>query len=325
MHTEDENIILFPKWKAALKDESLQDLQAKRYDEALEKINELIQYHVKDHEILIGKMMCLMELGRFQEAEDMCEEIIRDKQDEHYFHYVHIYLTILFQTNKYDLLMDRIEDELSSDNLPSVLREQFLQLYDVSEKMESDLVEKKTPIYIVELLEAVQQSDHRKQWRSLMRLKTMNIKPDNVVIQLLEHDDVHPVLKTAIFNWLKELSHSKVVKVRKLGQELLIKPIDISEIKELEMYKEIMSHLQNIEQKNPIMHTFLADALYRYFYVRYPILPPSEDTEFIADALKNMYLFLLNNDSPDLDDDLVTYYIDELRKGEKLYLSIIED
>lgn len=325
MHTEDENIILFPKWKESLKEESLQDLQAKRYEEALEKINELIQYQVTDQEILIGKMMCLMELGRLQEAEDMCEEIIQDKHNEHYFHFVHIYLTILFQSNKYDLLKERIEEELTSDNLPSILREQFLQLYDVSEKMESDLVDEKTSLYIEELLQAVKSSDHKKQWRNIMQLRTMNIKPDTAVIKLLVHHSVHPVIKTAIFIWLQEQSYSKLVKVNKLGQELQVKPIDIPEIKELDIYKAIMYDLRNFEQNNPIMNIFLSESLYRYLYVHYPILPPSDDKELISETLVNFSNYILDHGGEDPMDKHLKYYLDEIIKSEHLYLSIIED
>ncbi|WP_026906358.1 tetratricopeptide repeat protein [Paucisalibacillus globulus] len=325
MRTEDEKVILFPKWKTTLRDESLQDLQEKRYIEALDKINTLIQYDVQDRELLIGKMMCLMELGRFQEAEDMCEEIIQDKNDEHYFHYVHIYLTILFQTNKYDLLMERIEEELSSENLPSILKEQFLQLYHVSEKMESDLIEKKMSVYIEELFEAVQNTDHKKQWRCIMRLKTMKIKPDNMVVELLKNDKVHPVIKTAIFLWLKELNYSNQVMVNKLGKELEVKPVDIPDLEELNLYKEIIFDLRNIEQNDPIMYRFLMDSLYRYLYVQYPIIPLSSEKELISDTLIKMIHLLLNQDGNEPVDDHVKYYFDEIKKGEHLYLSIIED
>ncbi|QGS68969.1 tetratricopeptide repeat protein [Oceanobacillus sp. 143] len=133
MQTEPNNVILFPKWKKTLEEESLYALQEKRYEEALEKLNKLLSYQVDDYEILIAKLMCLMELSRYEEAQELCEELLQHK-DDNYYHYLHMYLTILFQTNQYELLMEHAAAELADKQLPEIFREQFTQLYDISKR-----------------------------------------------------------------------------------------------------------------------------------------------------------------------------------------------
>lgn len=327
MNHDDENIILFPKWRVTLKEEGFQALQEKRYNEALKKLNELLQYNIHDHEVIIGKLMCLMELGQYQEAEELCENMIQNKPDEHYFHYVHIYLTILFQTNKYDVLMDVIEIELASENLPTILREQFIELYNMSEKMELDIVEKQSSILIEELLEAVSLSNHDKQWLTIIKLRSMEADPDNRVIHLLARNDVHPVVKTSIFCWLQEYHYTKQVEVEKHGMKVHVKPHDVPEIAIHPTFKGTLAHLHEVEQENPTLYQFLNQLLYRYFYVQYPILPPESDTELLAESLKMIGYQIMNQQGllSKQDKGKVLVYQEDILNSEKLYLSIIEE
>ncbi|WP_047981681.1 tetratricopeptide repeat protein [Ornithinibacillus contaminans] len=327
MRDGNENVVLFPKWEMSLKDESLKALQDKRYEEALEKLEALLHYNVSNHEIIIGKLMCLMELGRYQEAEDTCAEIIRNKEDVHYYHYLHMYLTILFQTNKYRLLMELIEEELESDELPLVLREQFHQLYDMSEKMDFDIAEEKSSKYTDDLMDAVAEANHNKQWQLLVQLRTMKKEPDKQAISLLKKHDVHPVIKTAIFLWLQETNYSNLVDVHKLGKQLHINPAEIVEIKKHPTYLTILQYLSGLEQENPTLYQFLEQLLYRYFYIHYPILPPDIDAALIAEGLQQLsnQLFIQSEEEQPSINNEVESYLEDILNAEQLYLSIIDE
>src|SRR5690625_7001302 len=87
MESDLKNVILFPTLQKNLEQDSKLALEAKKYPEALEKLNELLRYKVQKHEIFIGKLICLMELGRNNEALDLCEDLLRrkdaDRSEEH--------------------------------------------------------------------------------------------------------------------------------------------------------------------------------------------------------------------------------------------------
>ncbi|WP_010099029.1 tetratricopeptide repeat protein [Ornithinibacillus scapharcae] len=327
MQRDDENLVLFPKWEMVLKEESLQAIQEKRYEDALNKIDELLRYNVLDHEVIVGRLMCLMELGRYQEAEDMCEEVIRDKEDEYYFHYVHLYITILFQSNKFDLVTERIEEELESDKLPTVLREQFLQLHALSDKMESDIVEKKTSIYIQDLLEAVARTQHQKQWQLISTLRTLKIVPDENIIGLLKKEEVHPVNKTGIFIWLKELDYKNKVIVQKFGQSLDVIPKETPEMESSLIYLKTMQYINEVEHQNPTLYQFLTQLFTRYLYVQYPLLTSDEDAEVIARSLTVIGQQMMGDFQDDSfqPDATILEYIEQIINWEQLYLSIIEE
>src|SRR5690625_1767591 len=105
MPQDSDKIILFPTWQKNLEQESLEAMREKNYKEALEKINQLLDFNVENHELYIAKLICLMELRDHQGALDLSEHML-EQEDENYFQYVHIYLTVLFQMGSYEQLIE---------------------------------------------------------------------------------------------------------------------------------------------------------------------------------------------------------------------------
>ncbi|MFC3040040.1 tetratricopeptide repeat protein [Virgibacillus xinjiangensis] len=322
----NDNIILFPKWKSILEEESLKALKEKRYDEALAKLDQLLSYQVDSHEIIIGKLICLMELGRHREAQYLCEELL-GQRDEHYYHYVHIYLTILFQTNQYGLLMEQVEDELQGEEIPPVLKEQFEQLYDMSTKMQNDLVIEDARTHLDEFYQAVESNDHGKQWRLIESLRKSNtVRPERLVEYLAE-EQIHPVIKTAIFLWLKEEGSPNEVTIHKFERKMDVIPNEAAGIQGNGLAKQISLLINEIEQKDPSLYNLLNSLLYRYLYVRYPVVPPYEDALKVAEALRSVGLDYLNtHEETGIDaSPIVEKYIEEIRLCDALYSSVIEE
>jgi len=325
MNSKD-NVVLFPKLQKLLEEESLAALQGKRYEEALGKLNHLLSYHVDSHEIHIGKLICLMELGRYSEAQELCEQLIHLKNED-YYHYVHIYLTILFQTNQFKLLMEQIKHEFEQDSLPESLEEQFRQLYDMSEKMQMDLTSEQSVKAVDAIFEAVNQENHIEQWRIIEELRSLSVKPESEVLSLLTKPSIHPVIKTAILIWMREQAVSKEVEIHKFDATIRLIPKELPELKETEIYKEVLLLIQDTEQKNPSLFALLKQLLYRYIYVTYPFLPTNENVTDLAEALKdigNNYLDIHIERLPQLSNK-AERFIQEIRTCDSLYLSVIEE
>lgn len=326
MESQSDNVILFPKWKKTLEKESLEALKEKRYEEALIKLNKLLSYDVDSHEIVIGKLMCLMELGRLDEAQDICESLLMIK-NENYYHYVHIYLTILFQTNQFELLMDQVEFEFEDDSIAEPVKEQFQQLYNMSEKMNDNVIDEKSTVYVDDLLHAVENNNYIDQWRLVESLKRMKANPTNEIISLLVNEKVHPVVKTAILNWLRAKNISQNVNIHKLNTHMRMKPTEIVEIESLGTIKQVDLIISVLEQSNPSLYAMIGQLLYRYAYVRYPIMLPDEDVLPIAEALKNIGETYLNINTKQTEEisESVLRYMEEIKMCESLYSSIIEE
>lgn len=322
---QPENVILFPKWRNVLEEESLAALKARRFEEALEKLNQLLSYQVNSYEIISGKLICLIELGRYKEAQEICEDVLQQK-DKYYYHYLHIYLTVLFQTNQYDLLMEQVEEEFEKQELPALLKEQFDQLYEMSNKMKADVVVEHTTVYLDDLEQAIAANDYQKQWHLIEELRRTKSEPTRNVLALLAADDIHPVIKTAIIVWLQDIEYKETVEIHKWGKNIQLQPQAIGDIHNHTLARKILLLISDLEQKNPTLYELLKQLLYHYIYVRFPILPANKEAESIATALKTIGTKYLNShDKLGEEQRNINDYIEEIEQCETLYSSVIEE
>lgn len=323
---DNEKVILFPKLKAKLEEESLTAIKEKQYDEALQKLNKLISYKVINHETLTGKLICLMELGSYEEAQELCEELITPRSENHY-QYVHIYLMLLFQTSQYELLLEQIEYEREAGSIPEPYKEQFDQLYDMSRKMNVQLINDKLDTYITKFFQAVENGEHNQQWRLMETIRKIQRAPKHLewFFPLLRQEHIHPVVKTAVFQWLQELDISSAVTVHKLQLERTIEPNEMVQVNEHPVRKETRLIISELEQENPALYLMLEELLYQYIYVRYPITPASSEVPSIAEALAVIGKERLNLPvKKEPDDQAYRYHKQHIERCEALYLSIIE-
>jgi tetratricopeptide (TPR) repeat protein len=313
MEMKAGNVVLFPKWKTSLEESSLQAMKEKRFEDALEKLEELISYKVNHYEIYVGKIICLMELKRFNEAQDICEELLQQRNDD-YYHYLHIYLTLLFQTNQYDLLIAQVEDEFANGPMPPLLEEQSKELYDLSRKMSADALKGAHTGMMESLKQAIHNDNHLEQWSLVEKMRKAKAQPDKHIRSLIMKEHIHPVVKTAIFQWLQETSVKETIHIRKLGLQLKVKPSEVPELKDQKILKETVTYLDGIEQQNPSLMKLLSKILYRYIYVRYPIMPPKSDAGIIAQALIHIGKAYISADDYAIlePDELIAAYLKEI-------------
>ena len=320
------NVILFPKWQKVLEEESIAAIKDRQFDEGLEKLNKLLSYQVNNHEIYTGKLICLMELERYEEAQDLCESLL-EKKNENYYHYIHIYLTLLFQTNQYGSLMDTVLNEQENGNVPDSLKEPFKQLYDMSEKMRLDIEVDRSNIYLDSLYDAVHQDNHIEQWRLINKLSRQHMQPSEKVASLLVNEHVHPLNKSAIYEWIREKGITKPVDIHKFGIHLKMIPAETPSWQESIIAKEVYSLIDKLEQENPSLFKLVERLLAHYLYVLYPIIPPVNDATYIAEALMSIGHEYLNIavEPSSMDGKEVQRYIQEIKTSDILYQSIIDE
>ncbi|WP_407272646.1 tetratricopeptide repeat protein [Radiobacillus sp. PE A8.2] len=331
MSKNNNNIVMFPKWKATLEKQSMEALKEKRYQDALEKLDELLSLDANSHEILIGKLICLMELGKYEEAEELYIHLI-DKHDEHYFEYIHMYSTMLFQMSKYDELIDYLEDVFYEGGIPDLLKNQLWQLYEISKKLHVDAKHEHVNQYIEKLVEAVERRDATAQWRTILKFKDTNITPQlNLFSRLLKENHIHPVVKTAIAQLLQENQIDQSIEIHKLDQKIIVNPANIKAPYQDAATNQILSFLVDVEQNNPSLFELMEKLLFHYVYVRYPLLPSDQELYPLSIALKqlgNQYLGLTVKQEDyniEQEQEQVDVYIKHILDYETQYYAIIED
>lgn len=299
-------------------------LKEGNHAEALPKLNELLKYNIKNQEIIFGKLICLIELSQYEEAQDLCETLLANR-DEKYYNYMHIYLTLLFQTNQFDMLIDQIDIELAKDDIPSFIAEQFQELYQMGYQLKSDFMSKQTEESMEELTHAIHNKNYVRQWQIVESLRKLKVSPVDKMITYLENESVHPVTKTAIFKWLQDVEIADDVHIIKFKHHLTIKPTEVESIRQHLTFKQVMAFFDELEQKNPTLLILLEQLFYRYVYVRFPMMPPSSDIKNIAKALEVVGNEYLHKEFDEQIQPEVAHYIEEIKMCEHLYLSVIEE
>lgn len=282
------DVVIFPKWKSSLEEEGLLALQAKKYPEALDYFEKLISFDAANFEVLTGKLICLMELGKYDEAEEICKNLMRE-DDDNYFQYLHIYLTILFQTNRYQELLDLLDEVFQSDDIPQDVRKQFWQLYDVTEKLNADDISTEYYEDVDEFLASLNTKDVKKQWRFLSKIKEQDVHPYiKEIVPYLQMDYIQPVIKTALLQWMQEHNVDQNVEITKLGDSITVNPANLTDILTHPSSRQILLLLDDVEQSNPTLYEFVQQLLFRYLFVRYPIMPKEEEAPALAKAFLDL-------------------------------------
>ncbi|MBM7571998.1 tetratricopeptide (TPR) repeat protein [Aquibacillus albus] len=316
---------MFPKWQKSLEKDSKQAIEEKRYKDALYLLNQLIEYDKTSHDLWIGKLICLMELGEMEQAEDLCQDLVT-KEDAFYYEYVHIYSTILFQTGQYELLIELLLEIIEQDDLPESMEQQFQQMLEVSKSLKEDKKSEQALRYINHLKRAVIEKDDVVQWRIIEKCKHVSIQPYvHELQQLLVDQAIHPVVKTAIIERFLEQQVEEEVEISKYNQTMKIKPSELRKVNSDYSSVNILGLLEDVEQENPTLFDLIKKLCQHYLYVVYPFTPNEEAYPKISKALEILGYQYLQIERTINEQDEVNKYIIEIIECNKEYSSIIED
>ncbi|MGP4067565.1 tetratricopeptide repeat protein [Halobacillus sp. B29] len=324
MENNKGNIVMFPKWKTNLEKEGLQALKEKRYQDAVQSLQPLLDYDAANHDVYTGLLMSWIELGEFDEAEDLCKKQMKIEID-HYYHYLHIYITILFQTNRYQDIVDLLDEVFEAEDVPHQSRTQLWQMYEVSRKLLEDYQREQGEKLINDFLAALEKNNIQKQWSMVNQFKKQPALPHVETFRpILKDNSVHPIIKSAVIEWFRDSHIEDQMQVQKFGQIMEVVPGKLNQLQSDYIIKQIQMRLGGIEQNNPSMYVILDRLLYRYCYVRFPLFPNENEVAIIVEALKQIghqYLQLPYHEKTDIED--VQKYIEEIELCEQHYALII--
>src|SRR5699024_11244024 len=138
-----------------------------------------------------------------------------------------IYLTILVQTNKYIKLIDLVSEVLKADDIPDVIKEQFLQLHAISQEMNRDVQEKNSRKWTKAFQNAIDEHEYIEQWNLIEKMRNNRLQPNEVIIHSLTNEHGHPLVKTAILLCCEEKNIVQLIPGEKLKQSVSVDPATI--------------------------------------------------------------------------------------------------
>jgi len=321
---ETKNIVIFPKWKEALERESFQLLKEKEYETALAMFNELIKHGESTHEIIFGKLLCLAELEKLEKAIKILEQLIFQENDQRH-EYIHMYLTMLYQTNEYEQLINTVRQMEQINHFPKQYREHIEQLYLMSQTKKAENEQKIKSKYNKRLLEIIETNKYEEQRHLIRTLKKVRATPSEDMFELLRNERIHPVIKTDLLFWFKTVGITQSLNLEKLGLYLSVEPIKLTPITDQTIYDDVHSHLHYLENEDPTLLTLIEKTFKRFLYVWYPFPLKQAQTKYFATALKAIVDPKRTDETYTNFNPLVNKFMKRISICEALYLSVIEE
>lgn len=279
------NVILFPDLDKRLLERGLEQLQNKRFHDAVQLFEKAKTLSPEDADIYVGLVLAYYESGQLQKARQFAKEMLKEGIGD-YFQTVDLYLMILIQLHEHEEIVTTIKVLQEEKEIPLDKQEHFQKLLDFSQRMLDNLVpdeesEVEVPLDSTEGLQELdlfQSNDPNRQVLVIAELTHKNVR--NYIKQVkvyLEDKEAHPFLKTMLLNILHEQEYDKEVKIEKFCMEKTLVPTEMVSLHECEQFKGIQKELSHLENQDPILYQQLISFLERHLYLIYPFdLEPNQ-------------------------------------------------
>jgi tetratricopeptide (TPR) repeat protein len=267
-------VVPFPNLKQRLLDKGMDALKQKKFDDALELLQQTLQYDHTMDEVHFGVVVCLFELGYLEEAKDKCQQMLKQDLGD-YYDVLQLYLTILIQLKEYEEVETTIEAVLQEDKIPPHTIENFYRLLDFSRKMTEHEVREDSHIDVDCLLD--DDVSIPEQWNIIhaLRNESKGISYTYPTLdQFLLNETKHPMIKTAVLQLFIEKDIFREVSVEKFGHKLTINSTELHHVEGHPFTIEVLQVLDStLGNENPSLYEIVKEMWIRHLYVMYPFHP----------------------------------------------------
>ncbi len=289
---KQNKIVPFPHLKERLMDKGLEALTNKKFKEALTLLTQAQELEEGNHEIELGIVICLFELGELEQAKENCLVMMKEDVGD-YFHVLQIYLTILIQLGQYNEVKTTIEAVLDEDSVPPEYLDNLTQLLELSKRMlYSDEVEREaenTNQDVMKHLQSVLYNEEivGNQIAAIQSMKDLNIRKYlDILAPFLANPIKHPVVKTMILQLLAMNQVDREIEVEKLGETIKVIPSKLIDPSMSSFTIQVLSILEEqLQNENPTLYETAKEIWLQHLFVLYPFTLDDENPSTYAAAL----------------------------------------
>jgi tetratricopeptide (TPR) repeat protein len=270
-----DNVVFFPGLEKRLTDKGLENLERKKFKEAINLLEEAREYDPDNDEILIGLVLAYFEASSFLKAKALAKEMLH-KGIGDYLQMVDLYLTVLIQLHEYQEIVTTVEALLDEKEIPPEKHDHFLTILQFSRRMaenrQLDLEAIEPEETMVQELNLLANDNLNEQMLLVSSLAEKNIRPYlPEIAEYLEAEAGHPFLKTILLTLLKEQEIDRELSIRKFGLEKKIIPSQLPEVREEPRMTEVKALVKSrLESENPGLFENTSGMVERIFFMSYP-------------------------------------------------------
>lgn len=314
------NVIVFPTTINRLLADGMALLKKEQYEDARDKLYQVLSYEPEHAAALGAYSYCLYELGDNEEALEVCRELLK-VGPIHYLETMELYISILMQVREFEEAERMIEALIEENVLPEERLQQFKQLRDLNERIISNAAIEKIDSGLYGL-------DHfltlapAEQERLIMDLPPASYEAlKKQLLDLIEHPMVDLLTKTYILFILHQEKITGIAKVQKFHYAGEFRIQELPDPLESERLNKIKGIFDDSLSKDPTRLEMAHELFDRHVYLLYPFQWDEFELEEVAEAYMS-YLDMLfsGNSNFSADENLMKVIIQaeqwfELRNG----------
>lgn len=289
---KQDKIIPFPKLKERLMEKGLEALSNKKFSEALTLLKQAGELEKGNHEIELGIVICLFELGELEQAKENCLVMLKEDVGD-YFHVLQIYVTILIQLGQYDEVKTTIQAVLDEDVAPPEYLDNLAQLLELSKRMiDGDRAEIEAEHSNEDVKDQLQKVLYNEemignQIATIQSLKEQNIRKYlDFLVPFLAIPEKHPVVKTIIIQLLVSNQVDLEIEVEKFGETIQVNPVELVDPSMSPFTIQVLSILEEqLQNENPTLYETAKEIWLQHLFVLYPFTLEEEEPAMYAATL----------------------------------------
>ncbi|WP_332629230.1 hypothetical protein [Halalkalibacter flavus] len=290
IHKKDKKVILYPGLVKRLIEKGMDALKDKDGQAAYDFFLSAEEHEPENPQVLFGKMLSLVELGRLEEAVEHTNSLLKEGIGD-YYENLQVHISLLVQLGKYQEVVDILDAVLSENQFPPQFAESFYQLLHFSRQMVGDQVwlnqlEIKDEPLSPELVGMLHSDSLELQSKALQYLREIDNKgATRAIVEFLKDEDRDYVLQSIALKTLEEKECDEIIHIKKQGREKHIVPRDMNNDVQQAFYEKILSYLSNeLEHNDPLLYEITKQLSWTHLWSIYPFLPEPEDVEFWGDV-----------------------------------------
>ncbi|MDN3426963.1 tetratricopeptide repeat protein [Microbacterium sp. APC 3898] len=275
------NVIVFPTTVTRLLSEGMTYLKEEKYEDARDSLYQVLSYEPEHAAALGGYAYCLYELGEFQEALEVCRELLKIGPI-HYLETMELYISILMQVREFEEAEKMIEALIEEKVLPEERLEQFQQLRDLNERIASNAASEKVDAskYAIDTFLALHPAEQEQLILDLPTTSYQALKKK--LIAIIEHPEADLLTKTYILFMLFQEKIDAEVSVRKFHYQGTFSINELPDPVNNSRIRKITAIIDNELAKDPTRLEMVKELFERHIYLLYPFIWDDYNEEDVA-------------------------------------------
>ncbi|HHW37630.1 MAG TPA: tetratricopeptide repeat protein [Bacillales bacterium] len=289
--SNNSKIIPFPNLEDRLLNNGMEALKEKKYKDALQFFYQFTAFNQSYPEVQIGIVVCLLELGLYEDAKEKCERLLQEDIGD-YFNVMQIYITILIQLSEYDQVVTLLEALFEEEKVPPEHAGELFHLLEFSRKGSDHLygpssqIESSVNIQALgHILESGNISEQLQAIQNLRKETTLS-EITELLKNLLGNRNTHPVVQSMVLQLMIEKEIHESVIVQKFDWTMKLDLDEVVEVYEQPFTIQVLNKLEDILiHENPTLFEAVKELWERFLFVLFPFQPEPLDVMIWAGAL----------------------------------------